>query len=752
MQRTRTNTCLKCGVALFLVVGPTSLVAQEGGDGAITLDPIVVNTDREGKDPLDVPANITVIGGEEINNRQIGDIEQLVRRLPGVEVNRQTSGADPFSTFGGFTIRGVGGNRVAIQVDGSRMAERIIDGTRNYVDLSFTKQAEIVRGPASVLWGADALGGMVAFQTMDPDDLLLGDDKAMHTKLGYDSFTRSTTTELSYAQRFSGDLTVFAGISRTVGHEPTLSNARNDGGIYGCTRNISWGATPCGEFDPTTETSTRGLLKLVWMPDTRHRVEFSADVLNRDTTVAQNSVLGPVYSSITGAPTGEIINGKSRKLNLYRYRLGVEHTWTPDNGPIDQIVTTFAYTPHGYHRTGTELSTSAAGDSLLTYDELRYNEDFFELDIQATSTFSTGPADHRLIFGFDGDIAKTDYYRRDVVNNLTTGTITETRAGGFNFSNSTTRRADIYVEDKITLGGGRFEITPGLRFASYNIDPRPDADYQPVPGQEPTVRKDSAVLKSLGMIYRLDDNWSVWAKYGEGFKMPTAQQLYTSLPGAFFNLTPAPNLRPEQNRSYELGLRYQQERGFVAINAFKTDYSDFIQSFYNPPGTSDYTYRNISVVNVWGIEASGKWALSQDTTMGVSAAWQRGTQRVSPGAAETPHTLAPLSATVSLAHYFPQQRLMLEGVGTFAAKVSETAGANDFKHGGFAVFDVHAKWEVIDNGFLNFSVNNILDKRYFTANAATYSNTASSSVAATNPIELQTGPGRTFTVSFDMRF
>lgn len=54
---------------------------------------------------------------------------------------------DPFTTFGGFTIRGVGGNRIQMQVDGFRVPERIIDGSRDNLDFSFTKQVKIVSDP-----------------------------------------------------------------------------------------------------------------------------------------------------------------------------------------------------------------------------------------------------------------------------------------------------------------------------------------------------------------------------------------------------------------------------------------------------------------------------------------------------------------------------------------------------------------------------------------------------------------------------
>lgn len=742
------NVTARLSACLLLGLWPAAPALAQSGH--VELGTLTLRTDRAGGQVRDVPANVTVVDAEEIDDRHITDMEELVRTVPGVTAPRQTSGTDPFSTFGGFTIRGVGGNRVAMQVDGSRVPERIIDGTRDYLDFSFTKQVEIVRGPASVLWGADALGGLVALETLDPEDLLQGRDRGLNIKGGFDSFDSGTDVSLTFGQRFTDDLSILVGLKRATANEPELSNARDDGGIYGCPRNIASGAVPCGTFDPMNTDANRTLAKLVWTPG-NHRFEFSADITGRETDVRQLSSLGPVISSVTGAPTGEVIHQKDRFLDLYRERYAIEHNFTP-GGTLRELRTTFAYTPNGYSRTGFEASTSASGDSIVTRDYLGYSEDFYELDVQATFDFMLGQTEHELIVGFDGDIARTDYQRRDIETNLTTGTVTDTRAGGFNFANATTTRADIYLQDRITFAGGAFELTPGLRFATYKIDPRPDANYQPVPGKEPRTREQERLLASLGAIYRFDDTWSVWGKYGEGFKMPTAQQLYTSLPGAFFNLIPAPNLRPEEVKSYELGLRFEKPLGFFAINGFYAQYDDFIQDFYNPPGTSDYTYRNISKVDIWGIEASCAWQFTDRTGVDFSAAWQKGRQKLTPTALETPHTLPPLTATVALTHEIPSRNLTLEGVATFAADVQETESPTDFKPSGYALLDLYAKWEVVDNGFLKLGVQNVFDTRYFVPNAATYGMTASAAVAKTNPIELQTGPGRTFMVSFDRTF
>jgi hemoglobin/transferrin/lactoferrin receptor protein len=78
--------------------------------------------------------------------------------------------------------------------------------------------------------------------------------------------------------------------------------------------------------------------------------------------------------------------------------------------------------------------------------------------------------------------------------------------------------------------------------------------------------------------------------------MPTAQQLYMSLPGTSFNLVPNPNLRPESSRTWEAGLRGRFERGWFSLGVFHSTYKDFIASLQNIAGTTVYTSLNLSSV------------------------------------------------------------------------------------------------------------------------------------------------------------
>ncbi|WP_323038341.1 TonB-dependent hemoglobin/transferrin/lactoferrin family receptor [Gemmobacter sp.] len=718
----------------------------------VQLDPVTILADRQGTPVSDVAASVTVVTGAEIESRALGDMKQLTRYTPGITVVRQVN-ADPFSTLGGFTIRGVSGNRVQMLVDGSRMAERITDGTRDYMDLNFTKQVEMVKGPASVLWGADALGGVVAVETLDPEDILQGRDRAGTARLSFDGLSDKTGVSAVFAQRFGTNFATMIGVARDTGHEQDYSKARADGGIYGCGRQVALGAIGCDRLNPTDITANRLLAKAVWTPSEAHRLEFSVDMLNRDTRVRNLTVVGLTTSGGT-TTTSDVVQTWDRTLVQKRQRYGVEHTWTPGNGFIDELRTTLAYTPHVYDQSGTRrVRNAATGAEKIVQDYRKFTEDFLELDVQATSRVTTGPAEHLITWGFDGDYARTDFQRRDVTTDVTTGTVTEARAGGFNFANASTRRADLYVQDRITLMGGKLEITPGLRYATYRMSPRPDADYAAVPGSEPAVRSKEQLLKSLGTIYRFGNGWQVWAHYGEGFKMPTAEQLYVSNPS--FNLIPNPDLIPEEVQSIELGLRKEWDGGLVGVTAFQAGYTDFIASFQPvtlPGGATGYTYRNLSSVKIHGIELEGYYDLSDSLRLNGSASYQRGSQIASAGAARTPYTVAPLMGTLGLSWQVPDRPLTLDFVGTFASKVTRTSSASNFKPGGYGVLDVYARWDVAENAVLNVGVKNLFDKRYFEANAANYSATSSTATSVITPLELQTGAGRTFNVSLDLKF
>jgi hemoglobin/transferrin/lactoferrin receptor protein len=743
----------------MLAATPSTAFAQGAGeqDGGLVLDPITVTATRQTRQLLDVPETVTVIGREQLDEQQTRDTQDLVRYVPGVIVDRQTSGTNPFKTYTGFTIRGVSGNRVQMQVDGFRVQERITDGTRDFVDLTTLKAVEIVRGPGSVLWGADALGGIVAYQTLDPDDLLAGKMKpwAMRVHTGFDSFDNTFSKSVALAGQIAPTLQGLVIVNQKTSSEPKLSNARADGGIWGCPTEppTAFRFLPCNRFDPEASTAWNVLGKTVWRPNADHTVKLTGEYFDKDTDVNQLYDFGVISGGIT--------NGRyEREQVLSRQRLSLEHQWRVGSPLLDAVRWQIGYSPQKREVFSDRLQTLANGDLRRTLSTLDFAEEFMQADVQLTSRFAFAGTRHVVTYGFQGDRTTSDYFREDDVTNLTTGERTIRRGGGFNFANATTTRADGYIQDEISLFGDRLTITPGVRFATYKIDPRPDENYLPVPGAEPEVVESRKWIPQIGAILKVTDMTSLYARYAEGFKMPTAEQLYTSLPSIGFNLVPNPDLQPESVRSYEAGVRFKLPKGYVSVGAFYADYTDFIQSFVPVPGTAgDLTYDNLSSVKIHGVEIAGQYQLSENLRTSFAASYQVGDQIASPGAAEVPFDGAtPLNGTLGLRYAMPHYKLELEGVVIAGAGVERASTAARYMPAGYAVFDSFMTWKPFDHVTFRAGVLNIFDTRYFPSSVVNGYNrvptctTPGNCVSAVNPLELQVAPGRTFRVGLQIDF
>lgn len=164
-----------------LLIAPVAAAAAE-----LELETVTVYARRV--TPLaEVAATVTVVDEERIESTLTRDIRELVRYEPGLSVR-----SDPFR-FGldTISIRGLGGNRVAVEIDGIPAAGGFAlgsysDSGRAFVDPMFLRRVEFLRGPASSLYGSDAIGGIVAMSTVAPRDLLPGpeDAFAMQTEAG----------------------------------------------------------------------------------------------------------------------------------------------------------------------------------------------------------------------------------------------------------------------------------------------------------------------------------------------------------------------------------------------------------------------------------------------------------------------------------------------------------------------------------------------------------------------------------------
>lgn len=133
------------------------------------MDSVVVVGQRRPEPIEQVVGAVSVIDHENMQKRSVQRIDEMVRYVPNVEVTQDSN------RFGnqGFNIRGLEGNRVSIEIDGIPLSDSFSVGQfasagRDLVELGVIDHVEILRGPASTLYGSKALAGVVAYSTLDP--------------------------------------------------------------------------------------------------------------------------------------------------------------------------------------------------------------------------------------------------------------------------------------------------------------------------------------------------------------------------------------------------------------------------------------------------------------------------------------------------------------------------------------------------------------------------------------------------------
>lgn len=119
---------------------------------------VTVTATGEATEAADVPAAVTVIGPEEIEDSQRDTVSSLLRRVPGLTVVQSGDGGGVTSVF----TRGTNSNQTLVLFDGVRLNSPYFGGYDwSVLPTAGLERLEVVRGPFSALWGGDAVGGVV---------------------------------------------------------------------------------------------------------------------------------------------------------------------------------------------------------------------------------------------------------------------------------------------------------------------------------------------------------------------------------------------------------------------------------------------------------------------------------------------------------------------------------------------------------------------------------------------------------------
>lgn len=238
----------------------------------------------------EVAADVSVITREQMDRHLVDSLQDLVRYEPGVSV---TSTPGRFGESG-FSIRGLGGNRVRIEVDGVSVADAfsfgaLLSAGRNMVDMDSLQRVEIVRGPASSLYGSDALGGVVSYVTKDPADYLRdGRPAYVSVKHQYSGANCGKATSATFAAGGAD----YGFMLLTTHRDASQSN--NMGTVDSADASRT-------RPDPQRLRSDNVLTKYVHNADTGRTDRLTLDVQRSNTRTNLLSSRGPSTSDLDGA-------------------------------------------------------------------------------------------------------------------------------------------------------------------------------------------------------------------------------------------------------------------------------------------------------------------------------------------------------------------------------------------------------------------------------------------------------------------
>lgn len=696
-----------------------ALASSHAAHAEQLLKPVSITATRTSTDTDNVAATVTVVDGRAIARRLPADETDLFKDEPDVALARD------LRRFGAtrINIRGIEDNRVAQMVDGVRLPDFYNSGgPTNFTmsaplgtSLDFLKSAEILRGPASSLYGSDSIGGVVGYQTLAPSDLL-GADKswAGRYRIGHTGANHGLSQSLLGAWR-SGAVEALFGYSHSAARQ--LDNAGSD-----------HSSSPARSAPNPQDNSERGVLaKLFVRPAAGHRLGLTLEGREQETQVEVRrlTLALPKVSAMLGDDHTRRVRAsvewEHQPQGLFYRRLTARvHQQDSD---------TANHNRQSRSNTGASCSAVAGtGNNCTVEQTFLFSQTATGLGVQFESGLQSGGLEHFLTYGVDGARVRTDEQRDATVRNLNTGTSSKSLAGDSfplrDFAIGRTDSIGLFVQDEISIANDALSITPGLRFDHRTLTPEVDALARQVLtaiGRTAVEKSASAFSPKLAALWRVTPSYSLYGQLAHGFRAPN----YEEVNGAFRNLaqrygsSPNPELRAETSNGVEVGLKLHSQGVRAQVALYDNRYRDFIENArLNCPAdprciaglASTFMYVNRARARIYGFDARIAADLTAGWNLDAALAYAHGQNESS---ARPLNSIEPLRAGFGLTHdagaWGSSARLRL------ARAVTRTDNSNGvwFRPAGYGVTDLSAWWNPLKRVTLNASVNNLFDKKHW---------------------------------------
>lgn len=578
------NTWRGLGAAGWLAAGMAF-----GAEAEVAVLPeVVVTALRSEAAPAEVPYSGYVVDRDALRETAPRTTPDALRGLPSVMVQKTAYGQ------GSPYLRGFTGFRTLLMVDGIRLNNSTFrEGPNQYwntVDPWSVERYEVVLGPASVLYGSDAVGGAVNALALAPPDWAGQPTTERHLAYRGATADGSTQARLGLSGRASERLGYVGGFTWK-----DINDVR--GG------------------DEVGKQRHTGYEEMDW--DLRADYDLNErTVLTLAHQQVEQDEAWRTHSTFYGIDWEGLKKGddQSRTYDQGRALTYLRLAATEQSGPIG-----------AYNLT---LSRQAQEEDLyrLRADSRRDETGFDVTTWGVALTLESETAAGHWVYGLDYYRDEVDSYGRHYKADGTPG---KTDAQGPVADDASYDLLGVFVQDTLALADGAVELTPGVRYTWAGLDA--DRVLDPLSG-EVGARSDDwdAVVGSLRALapFGAARRQAVFAGLSQGFRAPNLSDL-TRLDAARSTEieTPVDDLDPERFVSAEVGARYQGDRLSAEIAAYHTWIEDLIVRA--PTGRIiddllEVTKKNAGNGFVEGVELALGYRLAEDWHVRALGSWMTG--------------------------------------------------------------------------------------------------------------------------------
>ena len=559
-MKTRSHLILICFLLVFHAAARPAMAQDPVPERE--LEAVSITATRMERKTAEVPASVTVIGEKVIQETQMFNIKEVLRGTPGVLIDTHNQGYDSRMLIRGAGLKARYGIRdIMVLMDGVPITDPDSMTRMDFIDTQLIEQIEVVKGPNSTLWGANAAGGVINISTKSPFEREGG-----IAKLGIGDYA-TRNYHLSYSSN----------VAEKVYY--TLSGSRRES-------DNDW--RRWNEFE-TNQASLQGAV----MFDDGATLEsyLGYTEANLQLPGKLDEAMFEEYEN-----TGKAMetDGPWQYSGRYSQIYFANVKYTKTTGPWE-------FKPLLYLNRWTHLHpVTGRINEADTYT--------FGADLQVNHNHRFDTASGVLTFGVTGrwDDQKTDYYRYADLSTIPSGRITQVlsdRKG--DWIESQDRRAELYgvygqesirATDRWIVDAGlrydevKMEIT-GTRIEEYSYSA---GQYIPSQYTEDIGKAFKDFSPRLGVTYKITEGLNVYASYAKGIQTPTESEISDN-----------PELDPVSVQNYEIGLKGRMPNFTFDTAVYYAPVQNEVVQVIGTDGESDYV--NSGETEKRGFEFSGAW-------------------------------------------------------------------------------------------------------------------------------------------------